>query len=268
MIWMMLLILSWPAQAYRLNTSNGAHFAQTTVKFYVTSNADCTQAGVSATELLSIAKDAADKFWNRVGSSRLRLKSGGLYTTNNSLFNTGILCPDQPGSSCPPVSSIPYVPKLLITCNSNSTDNFPSDDYIAISAPTFLSGDKIRGSVILINDTPSSPFAGLSRAEKVNVLAHELGHAVGLGHTPNKEALMYYQNADKIMRLSQDDIDGISYLYPHPIDNCGGIIGSLQEPPGFLWQLLLAFILVGIISHLSLEIVKFSRSLDDSQRPN
>lgn len=228
--------------AYRLNTSNSAAFGNSKIYFYVTSNSECTNAGVDANELLDLTKEAADMFWNTVATSSIRLQSGGIYETNDSLFQTGILCPEQSDSSCNSSTSVPYVSKLLIACNSESTSNFPSDDYIAIGAPTRLAGTRIRGSVILINDTASSPFAGLSRSEKISVLAHELGHAVGLGHSNKSEALMYYQNPETISGLSQDDIDGITYLYPNEASDCGGIIGSVSEPepPHFLLQFLLS----------------------------
>lgn len=222
-----LFLSSFQSYAFRLNTSNGAAYNSSTIRFYVTSNSTCTNAGVDQNELLSIAKEAVDKFWNRVSTSDIRLESGGIFETSDSLFLTGELCPEQSSSSCGS-SIVPYISRLLIACNSETSINFPSDDFIAISAPTRLSGKKILGSVVLINDTATSPFAGLSRSEKVSVLAHEIGHALGLGHSNKSEALMYFSNADKISRLSQDDIDGISYLYPVPADDCAGIFGGLS----------------------------------------
>ncbi|MEE2671782.1 MAG: matrixin family metalloprotease [Bdellovibrionota bacterium] len=239
---LILLFMSFHSFAYRLNTSNSAAFGSSKIYFYVTSNSTCTNAGIDANELLDLAEEAADNFWNTVATSSVRLQSGGLYETSDSLFQTGILCPEQSGSSCNTATSIPYVSKLLIACNSETTSNFPSDDYIAIGAPTRLAGTRIRGSVILINDTATSPFAGLSRSEKISVLAHELGHAIGLGHSNKSEALMYYQNPETISALSQDDIDGVTYLYPNEAEDCSGIIGSITdaEPPRFLFQFLLS----------------------------
>lgn len=229
----MLLLLSFPCYAYRFNTSNGASFSKSKIKFYVTSNSDCNNAGVSNTELLSIAEDAADKFWNKVPTSNIELKRGGLYETTDGLFLTGELCPEQDGVTCP-AASVPYINKLIIACNDNTT-NFPSNDFIAIGAPTRLSGKKIKGSIVLINDTASTTFAGLSRAEKVSVLGHELGHAVGLGHSNKDEALMYYRNAEKMRRLSQDDMDGITHLYPNQLDGCGGMFGGIQKQDNTSW---------------------------------
>ena len=49
----------------------------------------------------------------------------------------------------------------------------------------------------------------------VDIMAHEIGHILGLGHTPDKTALMYYDaSLREKASLSQDDVDGITYLYP------------------------------------------------------
>ncbi len=220
--------------AFRLITNTSATFSSKEVKFHVTSNSTCSNAGISNTELLSIAEDAVNSYWNKVPSSSLRLKKGSIYNTTDALYLTGELCASDSVSSCDPATTVPTAGDIIIACNSNTT-NFPNSAYLAISAPNNVSGSKITGAVVLINDTPTTAFAGLSYAEKRSVLAHELGHAVGLGHSNRNYALMYYQNSDKLFRLSQDDIDGITYLYPNQvIDSCSGILGSLDlknDPP-------------------------------------
>ena len=52
--------------------------------------------------------------------------------------------------------------------------------------------------------------------DALTVAAHELGHVAGLGHSGDSEALMYawYDDARVPSLLGQDDMAGISALYP------------------------------------------------------
>lgn len=243
------------AFAFTLNTNINANFDKKEVKIYVTSNSSCSNAGISNTELLSIAIDAANKFWNKVPSSYLRLKEGGIYKTTDTKFLSGILCVTDSDTSCDSATSIPKVDDIIITCNSDTTKNFTSSSYYALSVPNHFSSKKIKGSVIIINDSTNTQFDKLSREEMVNVLGHELGHALGLGHTKDKAALMYYSEFSSRHRLGQDDIDGITYLYPNKLHGCSGIFGTINTigsnddfmPPGtlsFLTQLVFGMLAI------------------------
>src|SRR5690606_17907188 len=53
-----------------------------------------------------------------------------------------------------------------------------------------------------------------------------LGHAVGLGHSEYTHNLMYYSTGSKTQKwLGEDDIDGISWLYPQDKELMG-LLGS------------------------------------------
>lgn len=81
------------------------------------------------------------------------------------------------------------------------------------------------------------------------VLAHEIGHILGLGHSHDSNALMYFDaSAKNTLRLAQDDIDGLTYLYPRDelggdnlLGGCGRI--SPPKPPNNTGLLLLLLLL-------------------------
>ncbi len=224
------------AHGFRLNTNIGAGFGSRKVSISVTSNSTCTNAGISKEELLNIAMDGAKKYWNKVATADIEVTNGGIYQTSDSKFLTEKLCAEDDTTACDSSTSVPVVSNIVIACNNNTTDNFPNSQYLALTAPVKISGRNIKGSVILINDSASTSFASLSTAEKESVLAHEIGHALGLGHSNKDHALMYYLNSSKMERLSQDDIDGLTYLYPTAIENCSPLFGGIidkKDPPSF-----------------------------------
>jgi hypothetical protein len=232
---LLIIFISPVAKSFYLNTNINAGFKNSNVSIYITSNSTCTNAGVTKEVLLDLAMTAGSKFWNRVPTSNFKLKNGGILTTSDSKYLTEKLCAEDSATTCNSATTVPIANNIIIACNSNTTDNFPATNILALTAPVKISGSSIAGSVILINDAAASEFANLSQSEMISTLAHEIGHAIGLGHTDKTQALMYYQNNDKRRKLSQDDIDGVSYLYPNQLDGCQDIFGislSNGKPSG------------------------------------
>jgi hypothetical protein len=267
-IFLIFLLFSSVAKAFTLNTNFNAGFSDNEIKYYVTSNSTCLNAGVSASELLSIAEDAAKKFWNTVPTSAMRLKKGGILTTTENLYLTGVLCVTDSVTSCDPATTIPKVNNIVIACNNETGKNFPNSNYYALSVPNHFSKKKIKGSVILINDSGNTQFDKLSRAEMVNILAHEFGHAVGLGHSKDEAALMFSRHFKSRNYLGQDDIDGISYLYPNKLHGCSGILGTIkniddQEGP---WNFLALLVFSMLATMMALRLTKKFTSKDLATR--
>jgi hypothetical protein len=219
------------AQAFTLNNNFEAAFADDEVKVSVDRNTNCPFAEMTVYELSDLVKPAVDKFWNTVPSSSLRLKSAGFTgPIDNINSNSGRLCPPTDDKCISDAGSnlIPPVKDIIIACNANPL-NFGGNNVLAVTVPNNFNGKKIKGAVILINDDSSTGFNQLSRSDKISVIAHEIGHAIGLGHSKDKSALMYYRTVKLRKALGQDDVDGVSYLYPVHIDGCGafgGIFGG------------------------------------------
>ncbi len=226
MIYKIALFLLIPslAQAFTLNNSIGARFKDNKVKVRVGINPTaCTN--VDLDEVASMLDEAVDDFWNTVPTSRLTLEAEGSYQTGDNTYRTGELC--LIGGSCGG-AAVPAVTDIVVTCNENST-NFPNgSSLLALTLPNVISGKDIKGAVVLINDRSTS-FNNLERHKKVAVIAHEIGHALGLGHSDEKAALMYYSVVPKRESLGQDDIAGITYLYAVQMDmfGYGCFLGSL-----------------------------------------
>ncbi len=220
------LMFSAVAQAWTLNNNFGAAFAKGRVKVFVDEGTVCPTNGVTYQELAGLVKPAIDTYWNKVPTSSLRLDAAG-FSPALSTINRGRLCSptDDPciaAAEADPDGLIPAVTEIVIACNSNSV-NFGGGNVLAVTIPNKFSGKKIKGSVILINDT-SGTFGDLSRSDKIGVIAHEIGHALGLGHSDESAALMFYRTVAQRSRLGQDDVDGISFLYP-----IGGDLYGLSE---------------------------------------
>lgn len=223
------LIFSLNSWAFTLNNNFGAAFKKSRVKVFVAGNSNCPGAGVTNDELQGLVKPAIDRFWNKVPTSSLRLVSSGFSEDITNIVDGKLCAPTD--SSCITAATaanelIPPVSNIIISCNNNG-DNFGNvSGVLAVTIPNSFSAKKIRGSVILIQD--GATFGSLSRTDRISVLAHEIGHAIGLGHAEKSDALMYYRTVNLRSSLGQDDIDGVSYLYPVHIDSCG-LIGSLKE---------------------------------------
>jgi Matrixin len=223
------LFLSLSAEAFTMNNSAKLVFAQDEVNVNVASGL-CNNIGISDDELLSIVGDAVNQFWNKASTSRLKLRKGSVVSVNTS-FYTDTIC--LPSTNCEPNPTLSVSSDILITCNNNGA-NFSSSSVLGVTIPNNISGSNIVGSLIMINDLSSTQFDSKSRAEKVSIIAHELGHAFGLGHSPVTDSLMYYATMENRSALGRDDIDGISYLYPkqQPFKGgCGTIdLGNNNKP--------------------------------------
>lgn len=165
--------------------------------------------------------------WNGIATSDLVLSLGYDSTDSYSTLNAGTAT-DAP----------------VIICDSSfATDSVLGGNGIAGVAHVYSpsAGGNISYAYLLIN-VDSSSTGNIASADPTLVsivLAHEIGHVLGLGHSADPNALMYYSATRKTkLALAQDDIDGMSYLYPrNELSNqmlgCGLVRGIQHSgPPG------------------------------------
>jgi hypothetical protein len=255
MKWFSLLsLITLPAFGFTLNNNFIATFAGNEVNVTIAGNTTCSGIGMTVYELEELISPSVNNFWNRVPTSRLRLRAVGFSANINNIDNGALCSPtddDCINNADGPL--IPPVEGIVIGCNRNNK-NFGSSNVLAVTVPNHFTGTKIKGAAILIND--SGLFGTLSRADKISVIAHEIGHAIGLGHAEehNRESLMYYRVVNLRRSLGQDDIDGVSYLYPIKFDGCGLVGATISEnknelpPPGpMILPMLLGFVLINFL---------------------
>lgn len=259
------LLFSLTAQSWTLNNNFGASFEDSKVNVFVDAGTVCPTNGLTPNELQSLIAPAVNNFWNEVPTSSLRLEAAG-FAASVSTMNEGRLCSPTDdecitagtaaGNSNPARGLIPAVTDIVIACNSNAL-NFGGGNVLAVTIPNRFSGRKIKGAVILINETSTS-FGNLSRSDQIAVIAHEIGHAIGLGHSKDTAALMYYRTVNLRNNLGQDDVDGVSFLYPMRGDlyglsdegilgGCGTISTDLKPPgtpPALITGSILAFFIL------------------------
>jgi hypothetical protein len=231
------------AHAFTMNNSARLTFAQDEVKVNVAAGL-CNNIGINDEELLSIVESAVNEFWNQTPTSRLKLRKGSAITVD-AAFRTANICSGT--SNCNPNPTLAVSNDILISCNVNTTI-FSSSSILAVTLPNNISGATIVGSLVLVNDRADNRFAGKSRAEKVAIIAHELGHAFGLGHSPVEYSLMYFATMEHTLNLGRDDMDGMSYLYPkqQPIKGCGTIDLNGGDRPNWWSGLFIGFSIIGL----------------------
>jgi hypothetical protein len=224
-------ILSSYVHAYTFNNNFESSFKDNDVTVSVDELTTCASAGLTVYELRDLIEPAINKFWNRVPTSNLRLKDGG-FSTHTTNINDGRLCAPTDSACTSGPSPIAPAKDIIIACNNNAL-NFGGANVLAVTIPNNFSGKSITGAIIIINES-STIFSTLSKSDQIGVIAHEIGHAIGLGHTDNKAALMYFKTVDQRKALGEDDIRGVSYLYPMHVDGFGllGGCGTIQNKDG------------------------------------
>lgn len=225
-----LFFFTIPLHAFTLNTSVEAYFHQDQVYINV-ANLNCSNTGKTPEEILLLAQSAVDQFWNTVPTSRLKLQKGKVVNVDSAFGTQGLCNTIDSSGSCQRNTNLVVATDVLISCSNNATD-FDSGSILGSSLPINVEATKIQGAVVLLNNRSDSRLKNLNETQWKSLLAHEIAHAFGLGHSPVKDSLMYYQNLANRQAMGQDDHDALTYLYPKEqpsLVSCSSI--KEQSPP-------------------------------------
>jgi hypothetical protein len=179
------------------------------------SNNNCSNAGKTPSELLDLVEKSADKFWNRVATSSLKIKKGVIKSVDFS---------SDDGAAA--IAKVEYG-TIYIGCTTNISDPAWTGGVGSIMEDA----GGVKG-VILINNNASTPVGGFSEDTLLSLIAHEMGHTLGISHSDDTVALMYYTLSGKEQKaLAQDDRDAATYLYPagKELMGLGGSCATIED---------------------------------------
>ncbi|PIP94486.1 MAG: hypothetical protein COW00_16810 [Bdellovibrio sp. CG12_big_fil_rev_8_21_14_0_65_39_13] len=179
----------------------------------VASDGCSASGGYTAEELLSLAVHGAELYWNTVETANIKLVRGSVLsaTANGKDLNSFYSAVFSNRNH------------IVIGCSS-------AVPATAAAYSTARGSDRNQIGLVLFKD--DSTNFGRSYDTTAAIMAHEMGHCLGLGHTSFPNALMQSSGGSLgLYKLSQDDRDGITYLYPHEkkAGGCLGAIGSIKD---------------------------------------
>lgn len=210
------LLLPSTLFAFTLNPTTGRGFSSNSIKVNIASTS-CAGAGFTTEKFKKLVKDAVDEYWHQVALSSLTLdiQDVGTVDIDGDDFTDAILKVDNN--------------TILAGCNDSATGfsaGGGTSTTLGAAVMSCSTSSDVCKAVLIINAHADSAVPTLDDSEVKATIAHELGHAIGLGHSEYKHSLMYYSASGKVQKwLGQDDIDGVSYLYPQD-PQLGGLLGS------------------------------------------
>ena len=156
----------------------------------------------SESELISLL-DQALATWNSSPNTGLTLFRA---TTASATTAPQVLADGFTGQSPLVVCDTRFDSDLTV-----NADGVPAATHLALDSKNHLN---VAGVIINAQFGAQANFNFLTRDQQLVALTHELGHAIGLGHSESNHSLMFYSIDNKTTpTLTEDDMDGATFLY-------------------------------------------------------
>lgn len=226
------LFLSTSAHAWTLVSPNLQGWANHSIVVHY----NFSTCGVDAEQMLG-RLDQAIAAWNKTSGSDLAVSRPATASSSTAADFLAGTTTDVP---------------LVVCDQSFATSNSVDADFIPAATRLSMPTGRIEYGGVMLNAEASgaASMANLSDEQIVVTLAHELGHVFGLGHSSATAALMYYSINDKVSPIvTEDDLDGVAFLYPRN-EFSGGMFGCSSVPAkntSLPWPLAVGFLIfIGI----------------------
>lgn len=241
-IFLALFLIPCFASAFTLNSSTNPNFKgwQSGEINFAINSTNCP----ASMNIKSLMEDAFE-VWNKVPTTPIKL------TVSTTTASTAAANP------------------VTVYCETNFQGvTGADDDFVPGAAAIGGSGDYATIGIVYLNvSSGQANITQFNRSLLTIILAHEIGHIIGLGHSHDVNALMYFDaSAKNTMNLSQDDLAGLTYLYPR--DELGkdkplgcGLISQAKPPSGPYITAILFMIFLPLFVSLGLRNKKVFRSL-------
>lgn len=185
--------------------------------------------------------------WNSISSSRLKLEIGAITAATAA----------EAVALTPPETAV-------IICDTAFGTTFSADPDVTsgVGSSIYYANYQIKRGYLVLNVQAGAKanFNNLNTNSAKIIMTHELGHTLGLGHSSDSSAMMYYTVGKKTeLTLSEDDINGMNYLYPRDelatdqfMGGCALVKSNSTLPPPRQIILFCAFFLMITILWLQL----------------